>query len=238
MQVRQTDRPWLTVHSSAHQASDRKLQAPLLATGDLQVSHLAAWLNKVEQLGPVAPVVVGAFTGTIHVESRVLELTTVLEGLHRRLKPDAVRYSREDAEAIRAAAAVAAAEVKPGSEEAVNSFLGQLHEVGFARRLNDLAEIADELVPGVAGRANRWRAIVYAARNDFAHRAKEGWLSDEDVDRYVTVALSVRWVVQSVLLGQAGLAPDVLSKRFTAHPPYQLFLEQAAVWQPKIYPAV
>jgi hypothetical protein len=90
-------------------------------------------------------------------------------------------------------------------------------------------------MPEVTGRTNRWKAAVYAARNDFAHRATQEWFEEPDYDKYVTVALSLQWLLRGLLLSESGIPMDVLAARFRAHEEYQLFLEQAQIWQPRIY---
>ena len=91
-------------------------------------------------------------------------------------------------------------------------------------------------MPGVTGITSRWKEIVYEARNDFAHRTT-GFIGDDEdaVDRYLVVASSLRWLLQSLLLMKAGIEPRRLAQRFEYHAPYQLFLEQAQYWQPDVY---
>jgi len=52
---------------------------------------------------------------------------------------------------------------------------------------------------------------VYGARNDFAHRARQGWFEDSDYDKYVTVALSLQWLLRGLLLSEAGIPINVLA---------------------------
>jgi hypothetical protein len=165
----------------------------------------------------------------------VLELTTVAEGLHRRLRPDDVRFSETEAADIRRAAVEAAARITSRAREPVEGLLRYLHEPGYRRRLNDLAQMAEPLAPGVSGHTARWKEIVFAARNEYAHRVDHGWLNDDDIDRYITVAFSLRWLLRALLLGQAAIPSERLASRFMSHEPYQLFLEQAKQWQPKVY---
>ncbi len=228
--------PWLRVHSAAHRSSDLPVaRKSLLRVDDISPGILRTWLDKVERFGPLPPVVTNGIQGPIVLESRVLALTTVAEGLHRRLRPDAVRFSQETGTAIRNAAVEAAENVQPGTGEAVKGLLNHVHEVGYRQRLRELAEMAEPGAPGVTGRSDRWSVAVYDARNDFAHRGGMGWFEDADYDRYVTVALSLQWLLRAVLLSEAGIESDLLAERFRTHEEYQLFLEQARTWQPRIY---
>jgi len=80
---------WLPVHAAAHQTVKTTSIDPLLGHTDLTLQNLATWFDRAELLGPLPPVVAEALTGPVALESRVLELTTVAEGLHRRLYPEA-----------------------------------------------------------------------------------------------------------------------------------------------------
>lgn len=233
--VRSGQGKWLTIHSPAEREADLDLPNPLIRQQDLSLRHITTWLDRVEALGQLPPVVAQALTGRIQLETRVLELATVAEGLHRRLYPETMGYSKEVADRIREAVGAALAAQQPDADNVVGGLLSHLEEVGYGQRLRHLAERAETLVPGVSGRTGRWKDLVYAARNDFAHRLRSSWLSEGDVDRYLTVAMSLRWVLQTILLGEAGLSPDLLTERFSQHTPYRLFLTQAAVWQPKVY---
>jgi hypothetical protein len=82
------DEPWLTswppgvaVPTDETQTPDRQL-LPLTALG---LERLGTWLAAVDDLGPLPPVVAAA-VGDPHgtLETQLLELTTVAEGLHRR----------------------------------------------------------------------------------------------------------------------------------------------------------
>ena len=187
------------------------------------------------RLGPLPPVVVDGLRGSVSLESRVLELTTLAEGLHRRLRPDAQRYPKETGDAIRDAAIAAALSVEDTSADIVNGLLGFVHEPGYALRLNELARMAEMLAPGVTGKTSKWKNMVYAARNDYAHRARAGWLDEDDVDRYLTVAISIQWLLRVVMLAEAGFPSELVAQRVDAHDPFRLFLEQARTWQPGIY---
>lgn len=90
-------------------------------------------------------------------------------------------------------------------------------------------------MPGVTGKTNRWKNLVSDARNEYAHRLKTEFLEDEDFDRYLTVALSLRWLLTGVLLLQADISAEVPKAGCNSHEPYQRFLADARQWQPRIY---
>ncbi|GAA1290325.1 hypothetical protein Psi02_15640 [Planotetraspora silvatica] len=229
--------PWWPVHSPSQHGADLTLSSkPLLPLTDLSPAAIGAWLDRVETLGPLPAVVVSAITTSLPLETQVLILGTTSEGLHRRLFPDAQRFSRDLAVEIREAAAKAAKEIDESAADAVKGFLSHMDEPGYGQRLDQLAADAETLVPGITGRAKRWKKLVYEARNDFAHQTNLGWLEDGDVDRYLTVAFSLRWVLRALLLGQVGLDPALLRRRFAEHQEYRFFLGNAHEWRPDVYP--
>ena len=232
---------WWDVYSSALQPEQIEELAGhewLLQVRDLDLRNLTAWLANVERLGPLPPAVASlGRSGTISLESEVLNATTLAEGLHRRMFPSEARFADEDvATRARDAAVQAVAIAAREAVDAVRGLLGHLEEPGFRARLSRLAEQGEAAVPGVTGTTSKWREIVYAARNDFAHRTT-GFISDDDdaVDRYLMVASSLRWLLQGLLLIKAGIDPSRLAQRFEYHSPYQLFLEQAQYWQRHVY---
>ncbi|NYJ03839.1 hypothetical protein GGQ55_000117 [Geodermatophilus daqingensis] len=227
---------WLKVHSPSHRTQNIPWPAQsLLHPGDLHLQTLAHWLDRVELLGPLPPVVVRMLDGDNTLEAQVLELATVAEGLHRRLRPDTLRFPVEVGAAVRAAAVDAAASIEPAARDAVKGFLTFVHEPGYAQRLKELAEMAELVAPGITGKTSKWRVHVYEARNDFAHRSRQGWLDEAEIDRYLAVAVSLRWLLRAVLLDQAGLSHEHLRQRFRTYGPYQLFLSQARDWLPDTY---
>ncbi len=60
-------------------------------------------------------------------------------------------------------------------------------------------------------------------------------MSEADIDRAVTVAESLRWVLRLLLLDQAGLDSRLLATSFRDSQRYRFFLRDAADWQPTIY---
>jgi hypothetical protein len=238
------DSGWLSIHSSGlRPPPDGPLPAGqmLLPLAVLGLPGVAAWLDRVETLGPLPPVVAAAVAGPPRtVETGVLDLTTVAEGLARRLWPDWNRLTKEQAVAARKTA-LAAVE-KQGDEvvKVVQGALDHLIEPSYPQRLLRLAERADSVVPKVLGRRtdgrpSRWKGAVAGARNDFAHSQDRGWLGEERLDQYLAVIGSLRWLLTAVLLLETGLPAETLAARFAQHQRYLLFLRQAREWHPDVY---
>ena len=78
----------------------------------------------------------------------------------------------------------------------VNGFLSHVHEVSYATRLQEFAARAEELVPGITGKTAKWKTLVYETRNRYAHQTSADWMGEDDLDRVLTTAQSLRWVVR------------------------------------------
>lgn len=236
---------WLPIHSSGLKPpADRPLpvESMLLPLSALGLAPVAVWLGQVEKLGPLPPVVAAAVAGPPWtLETSVLELTTVAEGLARRLWPEWERMPKHKADRARESALQAVAEQENEVQETVKGALGYLEEPSYPQRLERLAIYAREAVPGVTGRPtdegrpSRWKKVVVDARNDFAHRIDRGWLGDDRIDPYLAVRTSLRWLLTGVLLLETGLPATVLATRLGQHQRYVLFLQQARDWLPSVY---
>ena len=239
------DSGWLSIHSSGlRPPPDRPVPADqmLLPLAVLGLPGVAAWLDRVETLGPLPPVVAAAVAGPPRtVETGVLDLTTAAEGLARRLWPDWNWLTEEGAAAALETALAAVAEQGDEVVDTVRGALQHLREPSYPKRLLRLAERADDVVPKVVGRRteegrpSRWKNAVVSARNDFAHRLDRGWLDEERLDQYLAVIGSLRWLLTAVLLLETGLPADALADRFAQHQRYLLFLRQAREWHPDVY---
>ena len=227
---------WFPVLAKSHALDGPPpVQATLLQTGDLTIENVVAWVDAAERLGPLAPVVVDAMRNKTTLETQVLTLASVAEGVHRRLHPNEVRMPVETAHAIADAAVLAATGVDPDAADAVTGLLGHLDDLGYRQRLAGLAKDVSTVADEVTGRTSKWKALVYDARNDFAHRLVSGWLTNDDIDRYICVALSLRWLLRIRLLQVAEVPDELLRARLRASIEYQLFLTQAAEWCPAVF---
>jgi hypothetical protein len=234
------EEPWLTVHHSGLEApavEPRPWYLHLLPLHLLGLERLATWLDAVERLGPLPPVVARSTArsgGTL--ETQLLELTTVTEGLHRRLFPESRRLSEEQEAAARGTVGTAIADLDEEVRTTVSGALQHIEEPSFPQRLVELAECIEHAVPGVTGRGNRWKRCVTDVRNDFAHRSR-GFLQTARIDELVAVRESLRWLLTGLLLLQTGLPPAELAARVKDHQPYVLFLQQARDRLPRIFEA-
>lgn len=233
------DDQWLAVHHSglrSRAGEVRLTHEQLLPLAALGLHRVANWLDAGERLGPLPPVVAAAAAGPGRtLETQLLELTTVAEGLHRRVFPDSRRCSTEKATAARQAARTAvvdAVDEKLGA--AVRGLLEHLEDPGYPQRLQELADYVETAMPGVTGQTKRWKACVTEMRNDFAHRSY-GFLETPRVLELLAVLRSLRWLLTGLLLRQTELPPEELAARIEYHQPYMLFRRQAKEWLPRVF---
>jgi len=231
--------PWLTVHSAAMRpAAEEIVPLPriLLPRADIGMTGVATWLDTVVRLGPL-PSVVGraAASRDDPLETQLLELTTVTEGLHRLLLPQRERMTPGQASDARGKALEAVKDLGDDVREGVQAALGHLTDQSYPRRLLDLAEHAGPAVPGVTGDTAQWKKRVVSIRNRFAHSLEHGFLDEDNTNESAAVLGSLRWLLTGLLLLQTGIDTRTLSRRFMDHERYQLFLEQAQIWLPAVY---
>lgn len=226
---------WWPVYSPSQVDDNPAVAHPLIPLLDISIEVLATWLDRAQVLGPLPAGVASVWETDMAVETQVLVLTTIAEGLHRALHPEALRFTHEQGKTIRTAAVETVREISADAADAVRSYLKYVHEVGYGTRLRDLALRAEELVPGITGDPARWKNLVYEVRNKYAHPTTE-WLEETSIDRVLTVTQSLSWVLRLLLLDQAGLKPGLIADRFGVSQSYSFFLSGAAGWQPRIYP--
>jgi hypothetical protein len=230
---------WLEVrHGGMTPGSPDRVQLGdvLLPLGVAGLDTLSGYLDVYEKAGPAAPVIANLLRhgSNPNIETQVLELTTVAEGIHRRLFPEDVRMSEEEAVRLHGLVAAAITDEDKRHQQIVNGSISHLEEASYSQRLKRLvAEVADAM-PGACGKANRWVSTVYEARNSFAHR-KEGFLDNELIDEFYSVSQSLRWVLMGVLLLQSGVSAATLAARLRRNQQYDLFLKSMRSSLPSVY---
>lgn len=188
---------WLPLAAKfIHHREPREERLEMLAPlADVKLTGVAAWLNKVEQLGPLPPVVArfSAHQASVRVETELLEMTTVAEGLHARLYPDERRLDVATCEDVCGRVLGALDEVGDQVKDIIRGMLEHLSDPGYTSRLKGLARRIEGVAPKICGKSNRWAEEVSKARNKYAHRSA-GFLDESDVDVLLTVMESLRWL--------------------------------------------
>jgi hypothetical protein len=150
---------WWPVHAGARLVVEGTVQPlqQLIHPSDLTLNVVTIWLDRATTLGPLPGAFASVLEADLSVEAQALILTTVAEGLHRMLYPDTLRFSVEHGEIVREAAveAVRRVDENKSTADAVNGLLSHVYEVSYAKRLQELAGRAEELVPGITGNTAR-----------------------------------------------------------------------------------
>lgn len=238
MQVKH-DEDWLEVrHSGIEGEPARPVQRGdvLLPLHSAGLEILGSFLRVYEKTGPAAPVIANLLPrgSNPNIETQVVELTTVAEGVHRALFPEDVRMSQDEAERLQALVAAAVAQEDGRLQQIVNGSVSRIEEASYKQRLKRLAEETATALPGVCGKQNRWVTSVYNARNSFAHRT-QGFLEEASIEEFYAVSQSLRWVLLGIMLLKSGVSAETLAARVQQNQQYGLFLQHMRSSLPSVY---
>lgn len=226
------------LHPGLGEADEAVLPAHevFLTREHLDVRSLGRWLERAPTLGPIPRLVAGVAvsSGRRAVESELLELAAAAEGLHRRTWPNERIISKELARQARRAAMNA---VSKDSRHAVEQSLNNLGQISYRDRLRRLASSGLAAVPDLVGDAEAWSARVVEARNGFAHQLPAGEGDETELRENLVLLRSLRWLLTTLLLLEAGTTSQDLGARLADHEPYRHFHRQALRWLPVAYPS-
>ncbi|MBB1023079.1 HEPN domain-containing protein, partial [Dietzia sp. DQ12-76] len=183
-----------------------------LYRGDVGDDFLPRWLELARRVSPVPQILAAAWSDEFAtVETEALTLATAAEMLHRRLYPNAKRFSEEQVE--QAIEALRDSAVEEPVKESLNSALRQWwSDKSYPQRLREITEPVVEAVPSAVGKLGRWKEAVRAQRVAGAHGLgeEESGHASDILDVYA-LNQSLRWVLTFRLLLEAGVAPDQLA---------------------------
>jgi hypothetical protein len=219
---------WLRVHR--HERPAPTGHHELFDASYLTAERCALWVDFRGRSDGLDAVIVDDLTG-VAIQTAVLTLAAVAEGLHRRLYPDRKRVpalSRADLKAARKAARAAALESVRAADRAdrseliaadlaafgaaMDSAFGHINEATFRMMMHDLAATAVSAVPGIVAEFGDWPAAIHSVRNILAHRGTEEdrGAHEQFIKTTVAVSYSLQWVLRTVLLVQAQVdAADI-----------------------------
>jgi len=208
----------------------------LLPLSALSISSIAKFLDLTGKIGPLAPVVADADSGLRRatLETQVLELTTVAEGLHRSLYPEESRFSKDAAIRIQKLVREALRNEPEPCNSVVQGFFTHIEEPNYKTRLRRLVDVATSLIPGVVGSADLWVKLVDSARNSFAHRTQQ-ILSVEKIDEYYAISQSLRWVLVGVLLAESRVDKEDCIPRIQEFSRYRQYLRNMKSSLPSVF---
>ena len=213
--------PWLAVHGTGF-CSERgsREHETLLPASQLTIERYAAWIALHTKLDGLTWVVARPFNGA--VQTRVLLLTTLIEGFHRATDdhnqdkfPDAEKAAlRRIGAAARTAAKVQASE-EAIDENTVERAVVFYTEVSYRERAQAIVSDVYSVVPEVVESINDPSSRILKARNYLAHQLKEddGHSFEARVLEWLIVANTLSWLLRCFLLLRAGIDPAVLRER-------------------------
>jgi hypothetical protein len=233
------DDPWLElIHPGIEPASEDLLPGHeiLLTREHLGLSEVSQWLSRAGGLSPLPQLVAGVAVASSArtVQNQLLELAAAAEGLHRRLYPNERAMNADLAkQARRDASNVVLEQVRPRVSQA----LLHLAEPTFRERLEALLDRGREATPGIPADRGEWTSRIVAARNGFAHQLSPRGGSALEFEEHFVLLQSLRWLLTSLLLLEAGVHPGTIATRLRQHQPYLHLGRQARRWMPSVFPS-
>jgi hypothetical protein len=226
------DGPWRKVYEAEEPIG--RTSHPLLNTTHLTADRFAKWIDVRKRTYGLDAAAIAVLKG-VAIQTEVLTLAAVAEGLHRRLfddkkrvpalEPNDVKQARR---AARQAALDSVREIDRSGrppltdaelaefEQAINDAFSFLNEQTFRSRMTDLIEDAQSSIPNIAVNFGDWSAAVKYARNTLAHEGTEtsSESADQFVDLLAALSYSIAWVLRTVLLKQAGFDAPTLQAAY------------------------
>jgi hypothetical protein len=164
------------------------------------------------------------------VQTQVLTLVAVAEGLHRRLFDDGEKLvqglSDNKIAKMRRAAREAALPLMtdpPFSDDdrdefgrAIGQAFAHINEQTFRSRMEDLLADGRRTIPEIGAAFADWPGAVSMARNLLAHQPTlpDNVNSSEFLDLLIALSYSIAWVLRTNLLNQAGFDPPTLQEAY------------------------
>lgn len=228
------DCEWVEV-ISANLTDTEKSRASsyLLDPAHFTVHRLASWLTLFRTLDGLAIPVVNPPTGAEQLT--LLTLSSVVEGMHRRIRPQRKRFEigRNAMKRVRQASRTAglSAFTEEGftdeatATEALNSGLGHLDDLPFRARVEDFALIANDTAPEVLESLPLFPADLVSARNELAHHLlpKAGESFDARVTRWHMLSRTIPWVLRIVLLRELGVPSETIRSGLMSDNAFQFY---------------
>lgn len=236
------DGTWVQILSGAllEQSSAKSEVKPwdiLMTMDDFGVKGLASWLDNVERLGPLPPVVASSVgLRSIRLETVLAELTSVTEGLHSRRSGEAVALvDRPTFKRVRSLVVEALSGEPERLVELTKKCLEGLRRPSYRDRLRQLHDEVEEIAPEIFGNDfDKWSSVVTDCRNEFAHR-DVAFMTPDSSGKYAAVVYSLRWLLVIILLLEAGVDREVIRDRLQQFQPYFQFQRQAPAMLPEVY---
>jgi hypothetical protein len=213
--------PWLTAYGPAFYAEQGNFEHETLLTREhLTIERFAAWIALHDTLDGLTWVIARPSTGA--VQTRILMLTPLVEGFHRRLPNyEQAKFPGTSksalSEILRSArdAAVPQAEAAGLEQQQVSDAIIFLTEVSFQSRADAIVAEVCAVIPEIAESIPDLPRRIKKARNDLAHhlaRKAPAPLRTRALE-WLVVAEATSWLLRCLLLLRAGFEPETVRAR-------------------------
>jgi ApeA N-terminal domain 1 len=225
--------PWRQVHRPDESELPRA-RRELLSTSHLSSERFVRWIDFRKRSGALDAAAIDDFQG-VSIQTEVLTLAAVAEGLHRRIFDGRKRVpaiSTEDlAETRRAARGAALACLRDLDrsdrnpftaddlaefKRAMNDSFAFMNELTFRTRMAEIASTAKAAIPDIVTAFADWPKAVKDARNILAHQRALPYSEsiDQFYDLLIALTYSIAWVLRTVLLVEAGIDAPTLQAAY------------------------
>lgn len=234
---------WLTVHGPGANTPPKELEdRELLPREELTIERFAKWIPFNDTLDGLATVVARPLKGLLQTE--VLVVTALVEGLHRRMtktfeqsKFPAASGSALDR--IRQAARRAAKNKAEDEQDldpdevrnAVKDAVGHFDDVDYLQRADDVVTMVCNVLPEINESVADLPKRLRDARNEMAHQLPLDHEKEPLEVRYLrwlVVSYVTPWLLRSLLLLDIGIEPALLRDQLSANSRFFYFRANVA----------
>jgi hypothetical protein len=229
--------PWLSVHGPESDTPPNEFDArTLLPREELTVGRFARWISLNDTLDGLASVVARPIKAPL--QTQVLVVTPLVEGLHRRMpetfeqskfagaSPSALKRIKEAAQRAARGTATNRRRLDPQQVHvAVMSAVSHVEDVDYLQRATDVVTKVCAVLPEIAESVADLPILLTDARNEMAHQ----FPLDHEKEplgvrhlRWLVVASVTPWLLRGLILLEAGIDPSVIHDRHLA---YSRFLD-------------
>lgn len=224
--------PWLSVHGPGSDTPPNEFDADtLLPREELTVERFAKWIPFNDTLDGLASVVARPINTPL--QTQVLVVTPLVEGLHRRMpktfeqskfagaSPSALKRIKEAARRAARYPATGKRNLDPQQVHvAVMNAVSHFDDVDYVQRATDVVTKVCAVIPEIAESVADLPERLTKARHEMAHQLP----LDEEKEplevrylRWLVVANVTPWLLRGLLLLEAGIDPSVLHDRHLAY---------------------
>jgi hypothetical protein len=224
--------PWLSVHGPGSDTPPNEFDAnTLLRREELTVERFAKWIAFNDTWDGLASVVARPIKAPL--QTQVLVVTPLVEGLHRRMpetfeqskfagaSPSALKRIKEAARRAARVTATGRRKLDPQQVHvAVMNAVSRFDDVDYVQRATDVVTKVCAVIPEIAESVADLPECLTKARHEMAHQLP----LDEEKEplevrylRWLVVANITPWLLRGLLLLEAGIDPSVLHDRHLAY---------------------